>query len=88
MAKKTSGLGRGLGDLFEDNTPEIRPNSSGTVVRKESEKKAEPVPASTSTPTSVSTPTSDLYKNTPPKSLYEQKHKNKSLKANFKNFNR
>ena len=87
MAKKTSGLGRGLGDLLEDNTPEIRPNS-GTVVRKESEKKAEPVPASMPTPPLVSTPTSDLYKNTPPKSLYEQKHKNKSQKANFKNFNR
>lgn len=33
MSKKTSGLGRGLGDLLEDNAPEIR--SSGTVVRRD-----------------------------------------------------
>ena len=83
MARKTSGLGRGLGDLLEDNTPEIRSNR-GSVLRKEAEKKAEP----TSFSASVSTPTSDLYKNIPPKSLYEERPKNKSLKANFKNFNR
>ena len=33
MSKKTSGLGRGLGDLLEDNAPEVR--SSGTVVRRD-----------------------------------------------------
>lgn len=85
MAKKTSGLGRGLGDLLEDNTPEIRIDR-GSVMRNEEEKKAEPIPLTTSTP--VSTSASDLYRNTHPKSLYEEKHKNKSLKANFKNFNR
>lgn len=83
MARKTSGLGRGLGDLLEDNTPEIRSNCA-SVLRKEAEKKSEPTPISIPT----SAPTSDLYKNIPTKSLYEEKHKNKSLKANFKNFNR
>ena len=33
MSKKLSGLGRGLGDLFEDNSPEVR--SSGIVVRRD-----------------------------------------------------
>lgn len=33
MSKKTSGLGRGLGDLLEDNAPEVR--SSGTVIRRD-----------------------------------------------------
>lgn len=85
MARKTSGLGRGLGDLLEDNTPEIRSNR-GSVLRKEEEKKAESTRTPISTP--VSDPTSNLYGNTPVKSLYEERHKNKSLKANFKNFNR
>ena len=31
MTKKTSGLGRGLGDLLDDNAPEVR--GSGTVIR-------------------------------------------------------
>lgn len=34
MAKNTSGLGRGLGDLLEDNSPSVR--VSGTVVRHDS----------------------------------------------------
>lgn len=36
MSKKTSGLGRGLGDLLADNAPEVR--VSGTVVRNDGEK--------------------------------------------------
>ena len=83
MAKKTSGLGRGLGDLLEDNAPEIR-HDRGSVIRKEGEKLMQSAPS----PMSASSPTPDLYRNTPPKSLYEERHKNKSLKANFKNFNR
>ena len=36
MAKeKASGLGRGLGDLLEDNTPEVGKTTSKVVVRKE-----------------------------------------------------
>ncbi|MBE6556692.1 MAG: hypothetical protein E7664_02975 [Ruminococcaceae bacterium] len=38
MAKKQSGLGRGLGDLLEDNKPEIR--SSSRVVIREDKKDA------------------------------------------------
>ena len=86
MAKKTSGLGRGLGDLLDDNTPEIRCDR-GSVLRKGEEHKVDPAPNPIQTP-AISIPTSELYKNTPTKSLYEEKHRNKSLKANFKNFNR
>ena len=32
MSKKTSGLGRGLGDLLEDNAPELK---SATVIRRD-----------------------------------------------------
>jgi len=32
MSKKASGLGRGLGDLLEDNAPELR---SSTVIRRD-----------------------------------------------------
>ena len=34
MAKKPSGLGRGLGELFEDNAPEVVTNKSKVVVRR------------------------------------------------------
>ena len=53
MAKKTSGLGRGLGDLLEDNTPEIR--SGGSVVRQKTEEDVQP------TLNPVATPTPNLY---------------------------
>lgn len=33
MAKKPSGLGRGLGDLFEDNAPEVTTDKSKVIVR-------------------------------------------------------
>lgn len=33
MQKKPSGLGRGLGDLLEDNAPEIRKNTSKVIIR-------------------------------------------------------
>ena len=33
MAKKDAGLGRGLGDLFEDNAPEVVTNKSKVIVR-------------------------------------------------------
>ena len=36
MAKtKASGLGRGLGDLLEDNTPEIKTSTARVVIRKD-----------------------------------------------------
>jgi hypothetical protein len=35
MAKqKASGLGRGLGDLLEDNTPEIKTSTARVIIRK------------------------------------------------------
>ncbi len=38
MQKKTSGLGRGLGDLLEDNSPEIRKSTAKVVIRTETKK--------------------------------------------------
>ena len=73
MAKKPSGLGRGLGDLLEDNTPTIR-GGQGSAVRIGS--------VSVSSPSSADTKLSAPA----PKPLYAEVHKNKSLKANFKNF--
>ena len=36
MAKsKASGLGRGLGELLEDNTPEVNVSSAKVIIRKE-----------------------------------------------------
>lgn len=37
MSKKPSGLGRGLGDLFEDNSPEVKTSSGRVVIRRENE---------------------------------------------------
>lgn len=72
MAKKPSGLGRGLGDLLEDNSPEIR--SRGNVVLRGG--------AQTSSEESSSVVVPPL--GCAPKSLYEEKPK-RSIKANFKN---
>jgi len=98
MAKKPSGLGRGLGDLLEDNAPEIR-REQGSAVRRSEVPSAShpsvsvptptPVATPTSTPVVMPMPTSQGYVGYTAKGLYdESKHKNKSLKANFKNFNR
>ena len=38
MQKKPSGLGRGLGDLLEDNSPEIRKSTAKVVIRTETKK--------------------------------------------------
>ena len=69
MAKKPSGLGRGLGDLLEDNSPEI--TTRGKVVIRGGEEKT-----SASTP---STPPAGYVT----KPLYTEKPK-RSIKANFK----
>ncbi len=66
--KKPSGLGRGLGELLDDNAPEIRTNSSAVKVTTHGE-------------TIKITPLGSAEKNE--KSLYENKHKNRSVKANF-----
>ena len=68
-AKKPSGLGRGLGELLDDNTPEIREGRGSVVVRNEGGSiKITPV---SSTPTNT-------------KQLFETKPKNRSVKSNFK----
>ncbi len=98
MSKKQSGLGRGLGDLLEDNMPDIR-SGKPSVIKKAEGNEAEsvpaeatlgtaksPVPPTAAKPTPQVRPT-ELY-DTTPKSLYEEKPRNRSLKANFRNFNR
>ena len=72
MAKKPSGLGRGLEDLLEDNAMTKRQSSKPLV-----ESKGEATPAKASSSSAV-------YE-VKPKALYETKPKTKSLKANFKN---
>ena len=73
MAKKPSGLGRGLGDLLEDNNPEVR-NRGNVVLRGGVQTPTgEPAPSVVVPPLGCA-----------PKSLYEEKPK-RSIKANFKN---
>ena len=69
MAKKESGLGRGLGDLLDDNTPEIR-SGKGSVVLKAGEERIRITPPET------------VEKQTKP--LFNEPIKNRSIKANFK----
>ena len=71
MAKKPSGLGRGLGDLLADNSLETQSKSS-VVLRSGSDPNA--------SSSEVVVPPLGYA----PKSLYEEKPKNRSVKANFK----
>ena len=68
MASKPSGLGRGLGDLLEDNTPSLRTQQPNVVVRTGEGNRA----AKSSLPNSL------LEVKTRP--LFESKPRNKSLK--------
>ena len=76
MSKKSSGLAKSLGDLFEDNTPEV--HGGGTVIKRDGASEV------------IMTPTSggpmDMPTVEKPKSLFEELPKNRSIKANFKNF--
>ena len=67
--KKPSGLGRGLGELLDDNAPVVRERSSSVSVRKEGA-------------TIRITPEGSIKKET--KTLFESKPRNLSVKANFK----
>ena len=78
MAKKDSGLGRGLGELLEDNAPEVR--HTGTVVRKDQSGSTVHV---TTPPPPNTAGNGYIVK---PKGLYDGLPKQTSLKANFKNF--
>ena len=76
MSKKPSGLGKSLGELFEDNTPEV--HGGGTVIKRDGNSEV------------VITPTSggpsDITPPEKPKGLFDELPKNRSIKANFKNF--
>jgi hypothetical protein len=68
-AKKPAGLGRGLGDLLDDNSPDIRAEHSKATVRHEGN--------------SIRiTPAGSAEVKT--KKLFESQQKNRSVKANFK----
>ena len=67
--KKPSGLGRGLGEMLDDNTPDIRGEHGSVTIRKEGES-IRVTPAG-STEIKI-------------KTLFETKHKNRSVKSNFK----
>ena len=71
MAKKPAGLGRGLDELLSDNSPSARTNNTTVVIRTER-------------PADVQFTKSDVY-GTGTKTLYTPQHKNRSVKANFKN---
>lgn len=73
MPKKPSGLGRGLDELLNDNTPSLRENKGKPLV----EARGEVVEKK-------QTPITDLY-DTTPRSLYDTKPRTKSVKANYKN---
>lgn len=67
---KPSGLGRGLGDLLDDNTPDVREARSKVTVKTEGD---------------VIKITPETSNQSAPKALFETPKRNKSLKANFKN---
>lgn len=67
--KKPSGLGRGLGDMLEDNTPDIRSEHSAVSIRRDGES-IRVTPAGS---TEIKT-----------KTLFETKPRNRSVKSNFK----
>ncbi len=68
MAEKPSRLGRGLGDLLDDNSPSIRSQNPSVIIRN-GESNTQPKPVINNR----------LY-DTTPKPLFESKPKNKSLK--------
>ena len=70
--KKPAGLGRGLDELLDDNTPSMRENKGKPLV----EAKGEPVAPKT-------VPVTELY-DMKPKSLYDTKPRTRSVKSNFK----
>ena len=67
--KKPSGLGRGLGELLDDNTPDVREGRSKVTVKTEGD---------------IINITPEGSNCSQPKALFETPKKNKSLKANFR----
>ena len=72
MPKKPSGLGRGLGDLLEDNAPSLRTQQPSVVIRTGQSGEVPPPPQRT-------LPKNSLYE-IKTKPLFETKPRNKSLK--------
>jgi hypothetical protein len=70
MTDKQSRLGRGLGDLLDDNSTSIRSQKPSVIIRTEESKVATQIKPSTN---------KSLY-DTTPKPLFETKPRNKSLK--------
>ena len=68
--KKPAGLGRGLGDLLDDNTPDMREARTKVTVKTEGDV------------IKITPETSNVEA---PKALFETPKRNKSLKANFRN---
>lgn len=75
MAKKASGLGRGLGELMEDNAPTV--HRGGNVIRRDEQGSVSVTP-----PTQTGAKGMEIR----PKGLYDGLPKTNSIKANFKNF--
>lgn len=69
VQKKPSGLGRGLGELLDDNTPDLREDRGSVSIKHEKD-------------TIRITPLGSAE--IKPKDLFEPQHKNRSVKANFK----
>ncbi|MBQ9086675.1 MAG: hypothetical protein IJY47_05760 [Clostridia bacterium] len=87
MAKKASGLGRGLGDLLEDNMPQVKQNHRVILKKVDST-----IPSGISevdmTPKQSPLPPLKAKQETAtsPKPLFDQPVRNRSVKANFKKF--
>lgn len=69
MNEKPSRLGRGLGDLLDDNTPTIRSQKPSVIVRNGEPQRSAP-----------KTIINNKLYDTTPKPLFETKPKNRSLK--------
>lgn len=88
MAKKPSGLGRGLDELLEDNIPSRRPAAKGQKPLVEAKDEFVPAKSQNTTP-STPAPTAKPQNNSA--SLYQNKVKplyntqRPTLKSNFKN---
>ena len=77
MAKKPSGLGRGLGDLLEDNMPQVS-KTHQVVLKKE-----EPVTVSPQEEEEIRVKKAPEAPASKP--LFDQPVRNRSIKANFVN---
>ena len=71
MPKKPSGLGRGLGDLLEDNTPSLRTREANVIVRSGESREAPPA---------VKKPLPNTLYEIKTRPLFETKPRNKSVK--------